>query len=96
MISRKDKFCLETINSIINADKNKYITIYFSIKESIYLSLKNKLNEENNGFNILTYKKKYKSVFDHIKVLINHCNSEYLMIIHDDDIIGKNFFLKNF
>lgn len=93
MISRKDNYCLETINSIINADRNKYINIYFSIKDSIYLSLKNKLNEEKNGINILTYKVKYKSVFDHIKVLINHCNSEYLMIIHDDDIIGKNFFL---
>ena len=93
MISRNDTYCLETINSIINAYKNKYINIFFSIQENIYLNIKNQINASINGINILTYKVKYKSVFDHIKYLINHCTSDYIMIIHDDDIIGKKFFV---
>lgn len=93
MISRKDNFCIETINSIINADKNEYINIFFSIQENIYLNIKNQINENINNINILTYKTRYKSVFDHIKFLISHCSSEYIMIIHDDDIIGRKFFI---
>ena len=45
MISRNDSYCLETINSIIKANKNEFINIYFSIKKNIYLELKDKINE---------------------------------------------------
>tara|TARA_Y100000589_G_scaffold328280_1_gene372054 strand:+ start:17672 stop:18520 length:849 start_codon:yes stop_codon:yes gene_type:complete len=93
MISRNNTYCLETINSVIAANRNKYIKIFFSIQENIYLNIKNQINQSTNIINIITYKDKYKSVFDHIKFLINHCTSEYIMIIHDDDIIGKDFFI---
>ena len=93
MISRKDTYPLETINSIINANRNEFIKVFFSIKENIYLKIKNKIKDEVDNINILEYKIKYKSVFDHIRFLLNHCKSDYIIILHDDDIVGKDFFI---
>ena len=92
MISRNDSYCLETINSIIKANKNEFINIYFSIKKNIYLELKDKINEKINNINIIQYENQYKNVFDHMKSLINHCTSDYIMMIHDDDNVGVDFF----
>ena len=95
MVSRKD-FCLETIYSIINAKKNEHIKIYLSIKENMYQEIKNKIKEDLKYINIIRYEKKYKCVFDHMKVLANHCISDYIMIVHDDDLIGKDFFINTY
>ena len=95
MISRID-FYLETINSIINAKKNDQIKIYFSIKENMYQEIKDTLKEHENNINVIRYEFKYKCVFDHMKNLVNHCTDDYIMIVHDDDIIGEDFFINTY
>ena len=95
MISRKDYY-LETINSIINAKKNDQIKIYFSIKENMYQEIKDKIKEDENNINVIRYEFKYKCVFDHMKVLANHCRDDYIMIVHDDDIVGEEFFINTY
>lgn len=94
MISRDDINTFEAIESILKAHKNDNIKITFSIKQNIYTKIKNKINNKADKIRIITYKNNYDSTFDHVNYLVSECKSDYIILLHDDDNIGKNF-LKN-
>lgn len=96
MISRNDKNTINAIKSIIKAKKNENIKILFSVKESFLVDIQDQINSKQNKFEILTYTKEYKTAFDHIKSLLDHCKSDYIIILHDDDIVGKDFLTRTY
>ena len=62
----------------------------------MYQEIKDKIKEHENNIKVIRYEFKYKCVFDHMKVLANHCTDDYIMIVHDDDIVGEDFFINTY
>ncbi len=91
LVTRDNIFSEKAINSLLKSNTQKGINKLISIPESLYKSISHKIPKE--AVDIIIQKEKPSSLWNHMRIITKKISTDYLIFLHDDDLIHKNFII---
>ena len=95
LVSRNDEFSHRAIKDFLNNDViiniKKIISLTGNLDESIIDFILRKPEVE-----LIFQKRRFKSLFEHMQILSQKSNSDFITFLHDDDLISKKYLIENY
>ena len=92
LVTRNNIYSEKAIDCLLKSKTKKGIIKSISIPRKLYDLMSHKIPEKD--INIIIQEKKYSSLWNHMKAIAKNLKTDYLIFLHDDDLIDENFILK--
>ena len=94
LVSRNNIYSEKAINCLLKSKIKNGINKSISTSKEIYQLISHKF--PNDKINIIINEKRPSTLWKHMQIITEKIETDYLIFLHDDDLINENFILNTF